>query len=69
MVLNSMVFLLLFLCHISSSVGQLPKEELIEFGVDNGDEIFFSNDDNTTTVRIPVKFPFYDRLYQIVYVS
>ena len=61
--------MLLLLCQIWTSTGQLSKSQLIPFGVGNGDTIFFANDDNTTNISMPVRFPFYDRLYQRVYVG
>jgi hypothetical protein len=44
-------------------------DDFIPFGPSEGDTIFFVNDDNTTSITIPLKFPFYNRLYSTVHIN
>ena len=58
-----------FICLLAVGCTALDVNSFIPFGTANGDTVFFSNDDATTNVTVPVRFPFYDRLFTIIYVS
>ena len=64
------LFVQLAFCICLSAVGctALSVDDFILFGTANGDAIFFSNDDNTTSISVPVRFPFYDRLFTTIHV-
>ena len=61
------LLVLFFLFHPWQGSG-LTVEEFIPFGESNGDTVFFSNDDNTTSITVPLKFPFFGRLYSTIHV-
>ena len=60
--------LALFFVIQSLEVSGLTVEEFIPFGESNGDTVFFSNDDNTTSITIPLKCPFFSSLYSTIHV-
>ena len=57
-----------FICLAAVGCTALSVDKFIPFGTANGDTVFFSNDDNTTSVSVPVRFPFYDRLFTTIHV-
>ena len=56
------------LCLLAVGCSALSVDQLIPFGTDEGDTIFFSNDDDTTSIAVPLRFPFYDRLCTTIHV-
>jgi hypothetical protein len=61
--------LVLLIALVNSGILSLPVEDFIPFGEDSGDTIFFSNDDNTTSITVPQKFPFFNRLYNTIHIN
>ena len=59
---------LLFIVQFGGAVG-LHVDDFIPFGEDSGDTIFFSSDDNTTSIAVPLRFPFFNRYYSTIHVS
>ena len=57
-----------FLSLLAAGCSALSVDNFIPFGTANGDTIFFSNDDNTTSISVPVRFPFYDQLATTIHV-
>ena len=57
-----------FICLVAVGCTAPTVDKFIPFGTDQGDTIFFSNDDNTTSIAVPVRFPFYDRLFTTIHV-
>ena len=57
-----------FICLLVVGCTALTVNKFIPFGTDKGDTIFFSNDDNTTSIAVPVRFPFHDRLFTTIHV-
>jgi len=57
-----------FICLLAVGCSALSVDQLIPFGTDEGDTIFFSNDDDTTSIAVPLRFPFYDRLFTTIHV-
>ena len=58
-----------FICLAAAGCTALSVDKFIPFGNASEDTIFFSNDDNTTSISVPVRFPFYDRLFTTIHVS
>ena len=58
-----------FICLLAVGCTALSVDKFIPFGTAQGDTIFFSNDDETTSIAVPVRFPFYDRLFTTIHVS
>ena len=56
-------------CTLLTICRSLGVDKFIPFGRNEGDTIFFVNDDNTTSITIPLKFPFFNRLYSTIHVS
>ena len=57
-----------FICLLAVCCSALSVDQLSPFGTDKGDTTFFSNDDNTTSIAVPLRFPFYDRLFSTIHV-
>ena len=57
-----------FICLLAVCCSALSVDKFISFGTANGDTIFFSNDDDTTSIAVPLRFPFYDRLFTTIHV-
>ena len=59
---------LLFIIHFGGAVG-LDVDDFIPFGENSGDTIFFSSDDNTTSIAVPLRFPFFNQYYSTIHVN
>ena len=56
-----------FICLLIVGCSALSVDQLIPFGTAEGDTIF-PNDDNTISIAVPLRFPFYDELFTTIHV-